>query len=238
MTAWQLAKVLLGITICVRAGSASCTILGAAGAPTGTIGGQIRDTIGQPLPGTTVTVIPERGGPAKQSITDREGAYRLDVLADATYRIDFQLPGFDRTRENHVRVRADTQINVDATLPVSAVCECVTSGLSTTARPLAGQVVDEATRPLPYARLEVVSSLRRETAYTDSEGRFYVRAPLAGAWPITASDSGFASVTQKISKTSSGPIVLKLRRVGTKHLPNRERFSLGCLCPEYFGQRE
>jgi hypothetical protein len=238
MTVWQLATFLLGMTLGACAGSASCSLLGAAGAANGAIEGQIRDTIGQPLPGTTVTVIPERGGPARQTIADGEGAYRLDGLADGTYRIDFQLTGFDRTRDNHVRVRADTQTNVDATLQVSAVCECVTSGLSITTRPQAGQVVDEANRPLPYARLEVVSSLRRETAYSDSEGRFYIRAPLEGAWPITASDSGFASVTQKISKTTSGPIVLTLRRVGTTRLPNRERFRLGCLCPEYFGQRE
>jgi hypothetical protein len=238
MTARHLANVILGITVCVSAGGANdCTILGASPA-TGRIGGQVRDTLGQSLSGVSVTAIPESGGPATQSITDREGAYRLERLADATYRIDFLLAGFDLTREHHVRVRTDTQVNVDATLTVGAVCECVTSGLSTTDHPLPGQVVDEANRPLPHARLDVVNSARRDTAYADSEGRFNVRMPSEGTWPITASDSGFASVTQQISRVSSGPLVLKLRYIGTTNLPNRERISLGCLCPEYFGQRK
>jgi hypothetical protein len=76
--------------------------------------------------------------------------------------------------------------------------------------------------------------MRRETAYTDTEGHFLVRAPLEGTWPITASDSGFASATQQISKVTTGPIVLRLRYVGTQSVPSNERFSLGCLCPEYF----
>ena len=238
MTARPLATVILGIVLCSGgAGPNERTIMDGAFA-TGRIGGRVRDTIGQVLPGVTITVMPNRGGRARQTITDRDGVYRLEGLPDDTYRIDFLLAGFDLVRENHVRAGADPQVDVDATLAVSAVCECVNSGLSTTAEPIAGQVVDNQNRPLPHARLDVVSPARRETAYTDSDGRFYVRLPLDGAWPITASDTGFASVTEQISKASSGPLVLKLRFEDSGSLPRRERFRLGCLCPEYFGRRE
>jgi hypothetical protein len=181
---------------------------------------------------------PERHGPVRHATTDREGTYRLEELADDTYRVVFQLRGFDRTRVSHVRPRPDTDADVDATLSVSRLCECLTTGLATTPRPLAGQVVDEANRPLPYVRVELVSPMRRETAYTDIDGRFLVRAPLEGAWPITASDSGFASATQQISNVTAGPIVLRLRFLGTQGPPRSERFELGCLCPEYFTHGE
>jgi hypothetical protein len=74
-------------------------------------------------------MIPERGGPARYATTDREGAYRLEELADDAYRVDFQLRGFDRTRLNHVRLRPDAETDVDATLSVSSICECLRAGL-------------------------------------------------------------------------------------------------------------
>jgi hypothetical protein len=230
MTARHLVHLVLGVGICVAAGAAA-----PAG---GAIGGHVRDARGQPLPGVAITVLPERGGAARQSITDSDGAYHLEGLPDATYRIDFLLLGFDLTREHQVSVRTGARVDVDATLAVSPICECVTSGLPTSALPLTGQVVDAAHRPLPHARLDVVSPARRETAYTDSEGRFRVRVPLEGAWPLTASEARFASITTKISTASAEPIVLKLSYRGTAGLPKRERISLGCLCPEYFGGRE
>lgn len=239
MTPRPFANSVLCITICLSAsGGGNRTVLGAAEAATGRVGGHVRDSAGQFLPGVSVTMVRERGGPARHATTDREGAYRLEELADDTYRLYFQLTGFDRTRLSHVRPGPDTDTDVDATLFVSSICECLTTGLSTTPRPLAGQVVDEANRPLLFARVEVVTPKRRETAYTDIDGRFVVRAPLEGAWPITASDTGFASATQQISNVTAGPILLRLRFVGTQSPPSSERFELGCLCPEYFTHRE
>jgi hypothetical protein len=209
---------------------------GAAVAAPGSIGGHVRDDTGQPLPGVSVTIVPERGGPARQTLTDGAGVHRVDGLADGTYRIDFQLRGFDLTRHNRVQVRQDTHVQVDASLSISAICECITSGLATAPQPVAGQVVDEADRPRSNARVEVVTPSRRETTYTDRNGRFSIRTPVKGTWPLTASDGGFRSATLDISAVTAGPIVLKLRYVGTATLPNIERVRLGCLCPEYFSQ--
>ncbi len=211
---------------------------GAAVPALGTVGGHVRDTVGGSLPGVSVTIVSERGGPARQTLTDGDGAYRLEGLPDQTYRIDFQLRGFDRIRQNRVRVRQDTHVEVDASLPLNAICECVWSGLATTLQPLPGLVLDEANRPLPNARVELVTPNRRETTYTNKEGRFLVRAPLKGMWPITASEGGFRSATSRISAATVGPVVLRLRYVGTAGLPDIERVSLGCLCPEYLSRVE
>lgn len=104
-------------------------------AASGSIAGHVVDTAGQALPGVSVTTIPERGGLAKHTTSDGGGAYRFDELSDFTYRVDFELRGFDLTRRNHVRVRADERITVDAALSISSVCECVTVQISTALRP-------------------------------------------------------------------------------------------------------
>ena len=38
-----------------------------------------------------------------------------------------------------------------------------------------GQVIDKTGRPLPHARIQLVG---REEAYTDNEGRFFIRVPV------------------------------------------------------------
>jgi hypothetical protein len=96
--------------------------------------------------------------------------------------------------------------------------------------PIAGRVIDHTGRALPYATLELVRADGRETAYTDREGRFLVRAP-AGAWSITASDSGFEPVTMDMSGTTSGSLVFTLPFVGTPDIANAERLKRHtCYC--------
>jgi hypothetical protein len=233
MTRWYFTRGFLGLAICLSTGGAGgFTVFGIGVAASGSIGGHVRDQGGRPLPGVSVIAIPRRGGTASSTFTDREGAYGLE-LPDDTYRVDFRIPGFDLARQNHVLVRPDAQTLVDATLQASVICECLSGGLPTVPQRLEGRVVDEAGRPLPHARVDVVTSTRSETTYTDSEGRFLVRAPVEGAWPISASDSGFASARRQVSKATVGPVVLRLRFDGTERPPDQERFSLGCLCPEY-----
>ena len=204
---------------------------GVAVAQSASIAGVPRDVIGQTLPGVTVTTIPESGGLVKRTTSGRDGAYRFEALPDGTYRVDFELLGFDLIRRNHVRVRPDTVATVDAVLPVSAICECVTVVPPSPLRQRAGRVVDESDRPLPHAHLEVVSSIGREVAYADDEGRFLVRAPINEMWPLTASDTGFRAVTQQLSGAVAEPIELRLAHAGTTGVPNEERLARGCRCP-------
>jgi hypothetical protein len=203
----------------------------AAVARVGDIVGRVVDPIGQPLPGVSVTTIPEFGGLARRAATGSDGAYRLEMLPDGTYRVDFELLGFDLIRRNGVRVRKAASTRVDASLPVSTICECVEFVPPTPLTQRTGQVVDEADRPVPYARVEVVSPMRREVAYADTEGRFLIRVPVDETWPLTAFDSGFHAVTQQVSGSVPELIVFRLAHAGTTGLPNHERFGRGCRCP-------
>lgn len=192
--------------------------------------GRVVDAKGWTMPGVSVSAMPGAGGPTARAATNLDGAYRFEALPDGTYRLDFDLYGFDIIRRNNVRVQAAAPARIDATLVVSARCECVQR-----ARPIGleerdGRVVDEAGRPLPHARLEIVSPARRDMAYAGADGRFRVRLPTTDAWPLTVSDSGFGAVSQLLSGSAAEPIVLTLRHTGLAGLPDLERLTRPCRC--------
>ena len=205
-----------------------------AAAQSASIVGHVVDAADQPLSGVSVASTPGSGGQVWVTTTDSDGSYRFEVLPEGTYRVDFELPGFELVRRNHVRVGHGISAEADARLAVGVICECVTIVPATPLRQRAGRVVDEAGRPLPHARLEVVSPLRRDVAYADIEGRFRISAPIHETWPLTASDSGFRSVTRQVSGAVAEPIVLRLAYAGTTGLPESERLSRGCRCPDDF----
>ena len=198
--------------------------------------GTVVDATGQHLPGVAVTAIPNTGGDARAAMSGPNGSYTFDDLPEGTYRIDWDLPGFDVIRRNHVQVLRGETAQVDVTLRVSTICECISNwarrGVS---RPRLtvhrGRVVDESGRPLPHARVEIVSPVGREAAYADREGRFQVRLSPNHTWPLTARDSGFGAVTQKVSGGTRAPtLVFRLPNVDTRALPVVERLTRPC-CP-------
>ncbi len=170
---------------------------------------------------------------------DHDGRYRFDDVPAGTYRIDYNLQGFDIGRVNHVEVQPGATATADGWLRVGSLCECIRVGHGTPVvaviappplpAPIQGQVVDNAGRPIPYATLELVRAGGRETAYTDREGRFLVR-PSAGAWSIAAFDSGFEPVTMDMSGTTSGSLVFALPSVGTPDITERLNRRT-CYCP-------
>ena len=204
----------------------------------GSVVGRVADTTDAVLPGASVTLFPARGGPPIQAIADHEGRYRFDDLPADTYRIDFNLNGFDRGRLSHVEVQPGATATANGSLRVGSVCECVRAGhgvpvVSVTEPPLPieGRVIDNTGRALPFAMLELVRASGRETAYTDREGHVLVHAP-AGAWSITAFDDGFEPVTIDISGTTSGSLVFTLPQIGTQDITNRHRANRPtCYCP-------
>jgi carboxypeptidase family protein len=194
------------------------------------ISGRVIDAAGWPVPGAFVTTTEESGGRPIRATTGPDGTYQFAALPDGTYRIDFELTGFDLMRRNHLPVRSDaTAVVGDVRLYVSAVCECVNVRWPATLRDRPGVVTDEAGRPLALARLQIVTSRSTEAAYTESEGRFRLRVPVNEHWALTASASGFIAATQQVSGVVGEPVVFKLRPSGTP-LPDIERFHRVC-CP-------
>ena len=211
--------------------------------------GRVVDSAGQPAPGVSVMMLPASGGQQIQTRTGGDGTYRLENVSDGTYRIDFELLGFEMMRRNHVVVRDSRAAIADVALRVRAICECIAApGLPPVAERSA-RVLDSEGRPLPRARVEIVAPLRREpgierggsptpwreVALTDAEGRISFFAPLAGTWRMTVSDSGFRSVTQRVSASVREPVVFRLTFTGS-NLPEYERLDQGCGCPsQLFG---
>ena len=194
------------------------------------ITGRVVDTGGSPLPGVVVTTIPSSGGVTARVHSGTDGTYRFESLPEGSYRVDFDIAGFDVIRRNRVQVTRTATARADATLPISSICECVSVVMRETLRERSGQVVDESGQPLPHARLEIVSPARREVRFADDQGRFRLRAPIKTSWPLTASDSGFGAVSQQVSGTQSD-VVIRLIRSRTAGVPETERLTRGCRCP-------
>ena len=191
------------------------------------VAGIVRDGNGTPLPGATVTTIPQSGGTIRHTTSGSDGSYRFDVLPDGVYRIDFDLRGFELVRRNHVRVSRETEANIDAQLSVRAICECLTRALPIPWVQRSGQVTSKTGHPLPHARIEVIG---REALSADGEGRFLVRVPVNETLSLTATDTGFRPVTQQFSGVDVSSVVLGLEYMGITGVPDVQRFG-GCECP-------
>jgi hypothetical protein len=205
--------------------------------------GRVVDTVGQSLPGVTVTALLATGGIAHATQADPHGTYRFDYLPNGTYRIDWELQGFDIVRRNHVAVRGGESLHVaDVTLRLRTLCECVDRwGYRRSPKPrvaeYSGQVVDESGRPLPHSRLEIASPAGLETTYADRMGRFRVHLTADQAWRLTARDSGFGAVTELVSGRSKQPLVLRLPYENNlTSLPEVEHLIPDC-CPDLFRHR-
>lgn len=199
---------------------------GAVFAQSGTFAGVVRDRNGGVLPGVTVATIPQSGGLITHTTSGSDGSYRFDGLSDGVYRVDFDLRGFERIRRNHVRVGRDTA-SIDAVLLLLPLCECPTIEPRSPWAQRLGQVVDNTGRPLPHARILVAG---RDEASTDIEGRFLIRLPVNETESLTATDTGFRSVTQQVSGADAATVVLSLEYEGTTGVPDVQRFG-GCECP-------
>src|SRR5688572_21910982 len=106
-----------------------CLVFSAAAAgaqvPTGTISGRVTDSSGGVLPGVTVTATsPNLQGP-REAVTSGSGDYVIPLLPPGSYRVTFDLSGFQAlTQETDV---ASTEtVPLDATLGIGGVSEQIT----------------------------------------------------------------------------------------------------------------
>jgi len=91
------------------------------------IRGKVADETAGVLPGVTVTATsPALLVPELVSVTDAEGNYALPVLPIGTYRLTYELSGFQRLVREEIILRAGFTATINVTLRVGAVEQSIT----------------------------------------------------------------------------------------------------------------
>src|SRR5262249_41633179 len=76
--------------------------------------------------GAKVTATDERTSFARTVLSSANGGYILHDLAPSFYRITAEAPGFHKYVQEHIELRADQSLTLDATLTVGATSESIT----------------------------------------------------------------------------------------------------------------
>ncbi|PYQ55349.1 MAG: TonB-dependent receptor, partial [Acidobacteria bacterium] len=92
---------------------------------TGRISGTVVDSSGAVLPGATVTVTQDQTGLAKNTVTDKDGAYLFVSLPVGTYSVSAEMQGFRKQLKSGFHLVADGRVTADFTLPVGQMSEVV-----------------------------------------------------------------------------------------------------------------
>jgi outer membrane receptor protein involved in Fe transport len=122
----------------------------AAQTVTGTLFGRVIDASNLPLPGATVTISSQQLIGGEQSrVTDGEGNYRFPALPPGTYRLVFEMQGFQTVARPGVSLGAGASLAVDAKLAVATIQETVTvTGESPMVDVKSAQIRETATQEL------------------------------------------------------------------------------------------
>jgi hypothetical protein len=92
----------------------------------GRINGTVTDNSGAILPGVTVTVSSPALIQPQVQVTGAEGDFRFIALPPGVYEITYELPGFQTTKREGIRVVINQTLTVDQQLQVASLQETVT----------------------------------------------------------------------------------------------------------------
>src|SRR5206468_2835344 len=102
------------------AGSASAQIT------QGRLTGLVTDAQGAILPGATVTVTSPALIGTQSTVTQADGKFLFPALPSGTYKLVFELAGFQKLTRENVQVATGQTISFDAQLPIASLSESVT----------------------------------------------------------------------------------------------------------------
>jgi hypothetical protein len=130
---------------------------GGGASSTGSISGEVRDSQGGVLPGVTVTATSPAQIGALTAITNEAGIYRFPSVPPGEYRLQYEIPGFQTTTREGIRVTLGFNAQVNVTLGVASLQETVTvSGespvIDTTATRIQTNYDQQTLSSLPNAR--------------------------------------------------------------------------------------
>jgi hypothetical protein len=98
----------------------------AQGVQAGTVSGVVQSIDKLPLPGVTVTATSPSHQGEVFAVSDENGVYSLRGLLPGTYRVTFDIPGFQPATREGVQVGLGAVAVVDATMSLAAFTETVT----------------------------------------------------------------------------------------------------------------
>ena len=125
----------------------------------GTIRGAVTDETGSALPGVTiVTTSPALLVPQLLIISDNDGNYLIRELPVGSYRVTYELPGFQRFVREAIEITARFTATINVTLAVGALQETITV---TGASPVVDVASTEATESLSQEYLSDVVPVTR-----------------------------------------------------------------------------
>ena len=168
----------------------------------GMIAGTVTDPSGAFVPAARTTATDERTNLSRSAITDRQGQYVLNSLRPSVYTVTTEAPGFQRYVRQHVEVRADQTLTVDASLSLGTAADTVTVGDTTpqvdTMTGGLRQVIDQARLvelPLNGRNAATLTTLVAGAVSAPSNGAFqsstFGNQPVGGqASAVTVSTNG------------------------------------------------
>jgi hypothetical protein len=130
---------------------------GGGASSTGSISGDIKDAQGGLLPGVTVTATSPAQIGALNAVSNEAGIYRFPAVPPGEYRLVFELPGFQSSVREGIRITLGFNAQVNVNLNVAALQETVTvSGQSpvidTTATRIQTNYDQQTLSSIPNAR--------------------------------------------------------------------------------------
>ena len=108
-----------------------CALVGAAAPASaqitpGRLTGLVSDAQGAILPGVTVTATSPALIGTQSTVSQADGKYLFPALPSGTYKIVFELSGFQKLTRENVSVAVGQTISIDVQLPIASLAESVT----------------------------------------------------------------------------------------------------------------
>src|SRR5258708_3649856 len=92
----------------------------------GRLNGLVTDSQGAVLPGVTVTATSPSLIGMQSTVTQPDGRFLFPALPSGTYKLVFELSGFQKLTRENIQVVTGQTISVDAQLPIASLAESVT----------------------------------------------------------------------------------------------------------------
>jgi hypothetical protein len=99
---------------------------GGGASSTGSISGAVQDGQGGVLPGVTVTATSPAQIGSLTAVTNEAGLYRFPAVPPGEYRLSYELPGFQSSVREGIRITLGFNAQVNVTLAVATLQETVT----------------------------------------------------------------------------------------------------------------